>query len=122
MKVADFDMDTDNIVFNKQPITWHGSTPPMDRIIHENRKVQPNKVIQSLLIVLASLGLVLAFIFLAVNIKYASHRYVDMNLNVWVYTLTVQMFAILTCSVVEPKISLILSLQSQNLCTLHQNE
>ena len=98
MKVADFDMDTDNIIFNKHPITWHGSTPPMDRIIHENRKVQPNKVIQSLLIVLASLGLVLAFIFLAVNIKYASHRYVDIYLNVWLFTQTVPMFVIVTCS------------------------
>ena len=91
-------MDTDDIIFNKKPITWHGSTPPMDRIIHENRKVQPNKVIQSLLIVLASLGLVLAFIFLAVNIKYASHRYDDTNLNVWVLNVTAPMFVSLTCS------------------------
>lgn len=64
-------------LYKTEEIYWHGySTAPLDRIIIVRRIVSPNVVLRTLLIGLASLGLLLAAIFLGINIKYSEHRYV----------------------------------------------
>ena len=66
----------DNITLYKDSIFWHGhSAPPLDRMLKENRVVQPNIIIHATLMVLAFLGLIIAFTFLFVNNKYSNQRW-----------------------------------------------
>ncbi|KAG9510364.1 Gamma-aminobutyric acid type B receptor subunit 2, partial [Fragariocoptes setiger] len=61
------------------PISWRGPTPPID---HTIQKVIPSRVNRGLFViisVLSILGIILACIFLAINIKYRNQRYIKMS-------------------------------------------
>ncbi|CAL4079396.1 unnamed protein product [Meganyctiphanes norvegica] len=61
------------------PIYWPGGDPPLDRTIELVEKAHINISIYAVLVTLASLGIVMASIFLAINIKFRNQRYIKMS-------------------------------------------
>lgn len=56
------------------PIYWRGSSPPIDYTIQKLTPFRINRTIFVIISVLALLGIVLAFVFLTINIKFRNQR------------------------------------------------
>lgn len=58
---------------------WHGNSPPKDRTLHIIEQSTVNITIYALLASTASCGIVMAAVFLAINIRYRNQRYVTLR-------------------------------------------
>lgn len=65
-------------------IYWHGEdNPPLDRILIEDKITPPNPVIRYSLFTMALLGMLVAFAFFTVNIKFRKTRLVYKSISLW---------------------------------------
>lgn len=60
-----------------QPMKWDGRSPPKDRTLRIIEHSQVNITIYVVLASLSCVGIVMATVFLIVNIKYRNQRYVN---------------------------------------------
>ncbi|XP_066944177.1 gamma-aminobutyric acid type B receptor subunit 2 isoform X10 [Macrobrachium rosenbergii] len=80
VKIGEFDGIEDVLLLDKgHPIYWPGGDPPLDRTVKSIEKTSVNISIYAILVTTASLGIVMASIFLAINIKYRHQRYIKMS-------------------------------------------
>ena len=63
-----------------QPLVWRGRSPPKDRTVHVIEHSTVNITIYSILVSTASVGIVIAAVFLAINIRYRNQRYIGLYL------------------------------------------
>nr|XP_027225527.1 LOW QUALITY PROTEIN: gamma-aminobutyric acid type B receptor subunit 2-like [Penaeus vannamei] len=80
VKIGEYD-GLDNVLqLDKgHPIYWPGGNPPLDRTIKLIEKTSVNISIYAVLVTMASCGIVMASVFLAINIKYRNQRYIKMS-------------------------------------------
>ncbi|XP_055587222.1 gamma-aminobutyric acid type B receptor subunit 2 isoform X2 [Uranotaenia lowii] len=62
-----------------QPLKWVGRSPPKDRTLRIIEHSQVNITIYVVLASTSCVGIVMAIVFLAVNIKFRNHRYIKMS-------------------------------------------
>lgn len=75
MKVGEFDGVTGVLDLTRgQPLVWRGRSPPKDRTLHIIEHSTVNITIYAVLASAASVGIVMAAIFLAINIRYRNQR------------------------------------------------
>ncbi|XP_024936247.1 gamma-aminobutyric acid type B receptor subunit 2 isoform X2 [Cephus cinctus] len=80
VKVGEYNGVTGNLDLSRgQPLVWRGRSPPKDRTLHIIEHSMVNITIYAALASAASLGIVMAAIFLAINIKYRNQRYIKMS-------------------------------------------
>ncbi|XP_011501119.1 PREDICTED: gamma-aminobutyric acid type B receptor subunit 2-like [Ceratosolen solmsi marchali] len=80
VKVGEYDAITGTLDFTRgQPLVWRGKSPPKDRTLHIIEHSTVNITIYAVLASAASLGIVMAAVFLAINIKYRNQRYIKMS-------------------------------------------
>ncbi|XP_063854225.1 gamma-aminobutyric acid type B receptor subunit 2-like isoform X1 [Scylla paramamosain] len=80
VKIGEFDGFRNVLQMDKgHPIYWPGGDPPLDRTVKLIEKTSVNITIYAILVTIASLGIVMASIFLAINIKYRNQRYIKMS-------------------------------------------
>ncbi|XP_076625041.1 gamma-aminobutyric acid type B receptor subunit 2 [Colletes latitarsis] len=80
VKVGEFDGVTGVLDLTRgQPMVWRGRSPPKDRTLHIIEHSTVNITIYAVLTSAASVGIVMAVIFLAINIKYRNQRYIKMS-------------------------------------------
>lgn len=80
MVVGSFDALTENLDLNVGfPIYWRGSSPPIDYTIQKLTPFRINRTLFIVISVLAILGVILACIFLAINLKFRNQRYIKMS-------------------------------------------
>ncbi|XP_043477388.1 gamma-aminobutyric acid type B receptor subunit 2 [Leptopilina heterotoma] len=80
VKVGEYDGITDNLDLSKgHPLLWRGKSPPKDRTLHIIEHSTVNIKIYAALASAASVGIVMAVVFLAINIKYRNQRYIKMS-------------------------------------------
>jgi hypothetical protein len=76
VKVGEYDAITGTLDLTRgQPLVWRGKSPPKDRTLHIIEHSTVNITIYAVLASAASLGIVMAAVFLAINIKYRNQRY-----------------------------------------------
>lgn len=75
VKVGEFNGMTGVLNLSKgEPLVWGGKSPPKDRTLHIIEQSTVNITIYALLASAASVGITMAAIFLAINIKYRNQR------------------------------------------------
>ncbi|KOC70384.1 Gamma-aminobutyric acid type B receptor subunit 2 [Habropoda laboriosa] len=80
VKVGEFNGVTGVLNLSKgEPLVWWGRSPPKDRTLHIIEHTTVNITIYAVLTSTASVGIVMAAIFLAINIKYRNQRYIKMS-------------------------------------------
>ncbi|KAK8747898.1 hypothetical protein OTU49_016218, partial [Cherax quadricarinatus] len=80
VKIGEFDGFENVLELDKgHPIYWPGGNPPLDRTVKLIEKTSVNISIYAILVTIASSGIVMASIFLAINIKYRNQRYIKMS-------------------------------------------
>ncbi|XP_015435948.1 PREDICTED: gamma-aminobutyric acid type B receptor subunit 2 [Dufourea novaeangliae] len=80
VKVGEYDGVTDVLDLTRgQPLVWRGRSPPKDRTLHIIEHSTVNITIYAVLASAASVGIVMAAIFLAINIRYRNQRYIKMS-------------------------------------------
>ncbi|XP_068205829.1 uncharacterized protein GABA-B-R2 isoform X3 [Palaemon carinicauda] len=80
VKIGEFDGLEEVLLLDKgHPIYWPGGDPPLDRTVKSIEKTSVNITIYAILVTIASLGIVMASTFLAINIKYRHQRYIKMS-------------------------------------------
>ncbi|XP_003492891.1 gamma-aminobutyric acid type B receptor subunit 2 isoform X1 [Bombus vosnesenskii] len=80
VKVGEFNGMTGVLNLSKgEPLVWGGKSPPKDRTLHIIEQSTVNITIYALLASAASVGITMAAIFLAINIKYRNQRYIKMS-------------------------------------------
>lgn len=80
IKVGEFDGVTGILDLTRgQPLVWRGRSPPKDRTLHIIEHTTVNITIYAVLASAASVGIVMATIFLAINIRYRNQRYIKMS-------------------------------------------
>ncbi|XP_064477147.1 gamma-aminobutyric acid type B receptor subunit 2-like isoform X2 [Ornithodoros turicata] len=81
VKIGEYDSLTDNLDLGKgQPIIWRGgSDPPMDQTHIVIQGTRVNLTIYASLCVFCILGIILATVFLVINIKFRNQRYIKMS-------------------------------------------
>ncbi|XP_051168791.1 gamma-aminobutyric acid type B receptor subunit 2 isoform X2 [Leptopilina boulardi] len=80
VKVGEYDGIMDNLDLSKgHPLLWRGRSPPKDRTVHITEHSTVNIKIYAALASAASGGIVMAVVFLAINIKYRNQRYIKMS-------------------------------------------
>ncbi|KAL7291409.1 hypothetical protein TKK_0014998 [Trichogramma kaykai] len=80
VKVGEYDTITGTLDLTRgQPLIWRGKSPPKDRTVHIIELSTVNLTIYMVLASVASVGIVMAAIFLAINIKYRNQRYIKMS-------------------------------------------
>ncbi|XP_023288258.1 gamma-aminobutyric acid type B receptor subunit 2, partial [Orussus abietinus] len=80
VKVGEYNGVTGNLDLSRgQPLVWRGRSPPKDRTVHIIEHSMVNITIYAVLAAIASIGIVMAAIFLAINIRYRNQRYIKMS-------------------------------------------
>ncbi|XP_076644578.1 gamma-aminobutyric acid type B receptor subunit 2 [Halictus rubicundus] len=80
VKVGEYDAVNDVLNLTRgQPLVWRGRSPPKDRTLHLIEHSTVNITIYAVLASAASVGIVMAAIFLAINIRYRNQRYIKMS-------------------------------------------
>ncbi|XP_076249842.1 gamma-aminobutyric acid type B receptor subunit 2 isoform X2 [Calliopsis andreniformis] len=80
IKVGEYDSVTGVLDLTRgQPLVWRGRSPPKDRTLHIIEHSTVNITIYAVLTSAASVGIIMAAIFLAINIKYRNQRYIKMS-------------------------------------------
>ncbi|XP_039287226.1 gamma-aminobutyric acid type B receptor subunit 2-like isoform X2 [Nilaparvata lugens] len=81
VKIGEFNGVTRKLDLTRgQGIRWKdGRGPPKDRTLQQEVQSHVNIAIYSLLAATASLGIIMAAVFLAINIKYRNQRYIKMS-------------------------------------------
>ncbi|XP_021920586.1 uncharacterized protein LOC110830235 isoform X2 [Zootermopsis nevadensis] len=80
VKIGEFDGVTEQLDLTRgHIIKWHGRSPPKDRTLQIFEHSHVNITIYSLLAATASVGIVMAISFLAINITYRNQRYIKMS-------------------------------------------
>ncbi|XP_033220123.1 gamma-aminobutyric acid type B receptor subunit 2 isoform X2 [Belonocnema kinseyi] len=80
VKVGEYDGVIDSLDLSRgHPLMWRGRSPPKDRTLHIIEHSQVNIKIYAALAAAASVGIVMAVVFLAINIKYRNQRYIKMS-------------------------------------------
>ncbi|KAK0183463.1 hypothetical protein PV327_001501 [Microctonus hyperodae] len=80
VKVGEYDGVTDTLDLTRgQPLIWRGRLPPKDRTVRVIEHSTVNITIYSIIASAASVGIVMAAVFLAINIKYRNQRYIKMS-------------------------------------------
>ncbi|KAG7202412.1 hypothetical protein KM043_018728 [Ampulex compressa] len=80
VKVGEYDGVTGVLDLTRgQPLVWRGRSPPKDRTLHIIEHSTVNITIYAVLATAASVGIVMAVIFLAINIRYRNQRYIKMS-------------------------------------------
>ncbi|XP_015919670.3 gamma-aminobutyric acid type B receptor subunit 2 isoform X2 [Parasteatoda tepidariorum] len=81
LKIGEYDPSIDELDFSKgAPIIWNGgSGPAADRTHRKIEKKRISITVYSILVTFAILGIIIATIFLVVNIKYRNQRYIKMS-------------------------------------------
>ncbi|XP_031786895.1 gamma-aminobutyric acid type B receptor subunit 2 isoform X2 [Nasonia vitripennis] len=80
VKVGEYDAITNTLDLTRgQPLVWRGKSPPKDRTLHIIEHSTVNITIYSVLAATAAIGIVMAAVFLAINIKYRNQRYIKMS-------------------------------------------
>lgn len=75
VKVGEYDGVIDSLDLSRgHPLMWRGRSPPKDRTLHIIEHSQVNIKIYAALAAAASVGIVMAVVFLAINIKYRNQR------------------------------------------------
>ncbi|KAK1130294.1 hypothetical protein K0M31_018431 [Melipona bicolor] len=75
VKVGEFNGVTGVLNLTKgEPLVWGGRSPPKDRTLHIIEQSTVNITIYAVLTSAASVGITMAAIFLAINIKYRNQR------------------------------------------------
>ncbi|XP_044594203.1 gamma-aminobutyric acid type B receptor subunit 2 isoform X2 [Cotesia glomerata] len=80
VKVGEYDGVTDTLDLHRgQPMVWRGRSPPKDRTVHVIEHSTVNITIYVTIASVASVGILLAVVFLAINIRYRNQRYIKMS-------------------------------------------
>ncbi|KAI4493569.1 hypothetical protein M0804_001745 [Polistes exclamans] len=80
VKVGEYDGMTDTLDLSKGgSLVWRGKSPPKDRTLHIIEHSTVNIKIYALLASIASVGIIMAVVFLAINIRYRNQRYIKMS-------------------------------------------
>ncbi|XP_063989101.1 gamma-aminobutyric acid type B receptor subunit 2 [Diachasmimorpha longicaudata] len=80
VKVGEYDGITGSLDFSRgQPLIWRGRSPPKDRTVHVIEHSTVNITIYSVIATAAAVGIVMAAVFLAINIRYRNQRYIKMS-------------------------------------------
>ncbi|XP_047350300.1 gamma-aminobutyric acid type B receptor subunit 2 isoform X5 [Vespa velutina] len=80
VKVGEYDGVTDTLDLSKgDSLVWRGKSPPKDRTVHIIEHSTVNITIYAVLAAAASVGIVMAVVFLAINIRYRNQRYIKMS-------------------------------------------
>ncbi|OAD60223.1 Gamma-aminobutyric acid type B receptor subunit 2 [Eufriesea mexicana] len=80
VKVGEYNGVTGVLNLTKgEPLVWRGRSPPKDRTLHIIEHSTVNITIYAVLTSAASMGITMAVIFLAINIKYRNQRYIKMS-------------------------------------------
>ncbi|XP_044007907.1 gamma-aminobutyric acid type B receptor subunit 2 isoform X2 [Aphidius gifuensis] len=80
VKVGEYDGVTDTLDLSRgQPMVWRGRSPPKDRTVQVIEHSTVNITIYSIIATTAAVGIVMAAIFLAINIRYRNQRYIKMS-------------------------------------------
>ncbi|KAF7398742.1 hypothetical protein HZH66_006639 [Vespula vulgaris] len=80
VKVGEYDGVTDTLDLSKgDSLVWRGKSPPKDRTLHIIEHSTVNITIYAVLASAASVGIVMAVVFLAINIRYRNQRYIKMS-------------------------------------------
>ncbi|XP_046411411.1 gamma-aminobutyric acid type B receptor subunit 2 isoform X1 [Neodiprion fabricii] len=80
VKVGEYNGVTGELDLTRgQPLEWRGKSPPKDRTLHIIEHSMVNTTIYAVLAAAASVGIVMAAIFLAINIRYRNQRYIKMS-------------------------------------------
>lgn len=75
VKVGEYNGVTGVLNLTKgEPLVWRGRSPPKDRTLHIIEHSTVNITIYAVLTSAASVGITMAVIFLAINIKYRNQR------------------------------------------------
>ncbi|CAG2254551.1 GABBR [Mytilus edulis] len=77
-EIGTYDRSTDELVITDK-IQWTGNGPPMDRNLVRTEMLRVSPVIYSGISVLASIGIIIAVVFLVINIIFRHHRYIKMS-------------------------------------------
>ncbi|KAH7935137.1 hypothetical protein HPB52_004486 [Rhipicephalus sanguineus] len=81
VKIGEYDCLTETLDLTKGlPIIWRGgSDPPMDRTLIVIQRTRVNLTIYASLCIFCVLGIILASVFLVINIKFRNQRYIKMS-------------------------------------------
>ncbi|XP_042145188.1 gamma-aminobutyric acid type B receptor subunit 2 [Ixodes scapularis] len=81
VKIGEYDCLTDALDLAKGlPIIWRGGLdPPMDRTLIVIERTRVNLTIYAVLCILCVLGIILASVFLVINVKFRNQRYIKMS-------------------------------------------
>ncbi|KAJ8687216.1 hypothetical protein QAD02_023010, partial [Eretmocerus hayati] len=80
VKVGEYDAITGILDLTRgQPLVWRGKSPPKDRTVHIIEQTTVNITIYAVLATTASLGIIMAAVFLAINIRFRNQRYIKMS-------------------------------------------
>ncbi|XP_034937802.1 gamma-aminobutyric acid type B receptor subunit 2-like, partial [Chelonus insularis] len=80
VKVGEYDGVTDTLDLNRgQPLIWRGRSPPKDRTVEVIEHSTVNITIYSVIASAAAMGIIMAVVFLAINIRYRNQRYIKMS-------------------------------------------
>ncbi|XP_048507202.1 gamma-aminobutyric acid type B receptor subunit 2 isoform X2 [Athalia rosae] len=80
VKVGEYNGVTGELDLSRgQPLEWRGKSPPKDRTLHIIEHSMVNITIYAALAAAASVGIVMAVIFLTINIRYRNQRYIKMS-------------------------------------------
>ncbi|KAL1433867.1 hypothetical protein MTO96_012203 [Rhipicephalus appendiculatus] len=81
VKIGEYDCLTETLDLSKGlPIIWRGgSDPPMDRTLIVIQRTRVNLTIYASLCIFCVLGIILASVFLVINIKFRNQRYIKMS-------------------------------------------
>lgn len=75
VKIGEYDGVTDTLDLDKgYSLVWRGKSPPKDRTLHIIEHSTVNIKIYAVLATAASGGIILAVVFLAINIRYRNQR------------------------------------------------
>nr|XP_037288938.1 gamma-aminobutyric acid type B receptor subunit 2-like [Rhipicephalus microplus] len=81
VKIGEYDCLTETLDLTRGfPIIWRGgSDPPMDRTLIVIQRTRVNLTIYASLCIFCVLGIILASVFLVINIKFRNQRYIKMS-------------------------------------------
>ncbi|XP_017886099.1 gamma-aminobutyric acid type B receptor subunit 2 [Ceratina calcarata] len=80
VKIGEYNGVTNVLNLDKgEPLVWWGRSPPKDRTLHIIEHSTVNITIYAVLTSASGVGIVMAAIFLVINIKYRNQRYIKMS-------------------------------------------
>ncbi|KAK3101930.1 hypothetical protein FSP39_007438 [Pinctada imbricata] len=79
VKVGEYRKSSDSLVLHSKKIIWKGKGPPRDRNLVRLEMQRVSVPVYSCICVLAALGIIMASIFLVINIIFRDHRYIKMS-------------------------------------------